>query len=158
MTHAWSTLSRREHGGVEQSSLEASAPPRRQVAHLVPVLPFAVPCRLRPSGPDNSTALWSAADGPMVGAAATVVTPMVVMPLLTVKLRLVTVAIVTVSPTVYLEDDGTECDKKADADASKKYQSCPLWLVYDKSRMGRKWGEWAQMCKRKFGDSPAIKV
>lgn len=65
----------------------------------------------------------------MVGAAATVRTPMLVMPLLTLKLRVVTVAIVAVSPTVNLEDDGTECDKKADADATKKYQRCPLWLV-----------------------------
>lgn len=51
------------------------------------------------------------------------------MPLLAAKLRLVTVAIVTVSPTVYLEDDGTEGDKKADADSTKEHQSRPLRLV-----------------------------
>lgn len=58
-----------------------------------------------------------------------VVVVVVVMPLLEVKLRMVTVAIVTVSPAVYLEDDGTEGDKKADADATKEHQSGPLRLV-----------------------------
>lgn len=65
----------------------------------------------------------------MVGAAAAVVTPMVGMRLLAVKLRLVAVAIVAVGPAVDLEDDGPECDEKADADATEKYQSCPLRLV-----------------------------
>lgn len=54
---------------------------------------------------------------------------MVAMLLLMVKLQLVTVAIVAVSLAVYLEDDGTECDKKANTDATKKHQGCPLWLV-----------------------------
>lgn len=55
--------------------------------------------------------------------------PLGLRPLLTVRLRLLAVAIVTVSPTVYLEDDGTECDKKAEADAAKEDQRCPLWPV-----------------------------
>lgn len=39
------------------------------------------------------------------------------------------VAIVTVCSTVYLEDDGAECDKKANTDTAQKHQGCPLGLV-----------------------------
>lgn len=88
-----------------------------------------MPNRLCFSGTDKGTAVWVAGNGLMVGATTTVVMVMVAMPLLMVKLQLVTVAIVAVSPAVYLEDDGTECDKKANTDATKKHQGCPLWLV-----------------------------
>lgn len=51
------------------------------------------------------------------------------MPVPVAVVRVLTVAIVTVCPTVYLEDDGAECDKKANADTAQKHQGCPLGLV-----------------------------
>lgn len=54
---------------------------------------------------------------------------MMMMPLLVAMVRVLAVAIVAICPTVYVEDDGTECDKKANADATQKHQRCPLGLV-----------------------------
>lgn len=62
----------------------------------------------------------------MVGTA---VVATVMMPVPVAMVRVVTVTIVAVRSTVYLEDDGAECDKKADADTTQKYQRCPLGLV-----------------------------
>lgn len=62
----------------------------------------------------------------MVGTAAMVT---VMMPSPAAMVRVVTVAIVAVSSTVYLEDDGAECDEKAGADTAQKHQCCPLRLV-----------------------------
>ncbi len=120
------TLSWCEHGGVQQSSLKASASPRRQVRRVIPVLWFAVPSRPGPFRGNNSSAVWIAVNGLMVGTA---VMATVMMPVPVAMVRVATVAIVAVSSTVYLEDDGTECDKKADADTAQKHQCCPLGLV-----------------------------
>lgn len=62
----------------------------------------------------------------MVGTA---VVATVMMPVPVAMVRVFIVAIVTVCSTVYLEDDGTERDKKADTDTAQKHQGCPLWLV-----------------------------
>lgn len=62
--------------------------------------------------------------GPVVVVMVVVVLPPVA------AVGLVAVAIVTVSSTVYLEDDGAECDDKANADAAQKNQRCPLGLVW----------------------------
>lgn len=71
----------------------------------------------------------------MVGTAV-MVTPM--MPVPVAMVRVVTVAIVAVCSTVYLEDDGTECDKKANGDTSQKHQRCLLGLVCEEEKMTRK--------------------
>lgn len=62
----------------------------------------------------------------MVGTAVMVT---LMMPLPVAMVRVATVAVVAVRSTVYLEDDGAECDKKADADTTQKHQRCPLRLV-----------------------------
>lgn len=67
----------------------------------------------------------------VVRAVGTVVVMMVVMVLPPVAtVGLLAVAIVTVSSTVYLEDDGAECDDKANADAAQEHQCRPLRLVW----------------------------
>lgn len=49
--------------------------------------------------------------------------------------KILSVAIVAVCSTVYLEDDGTQCNKKANTHASKKHQCCPLRLLYKRGRI-----------------------
>lgn len=49
--------------------------------------------------------------------------------------KIVSVAIVAVCSTVYLEDDGAQCDKKANAHAAKKHKRCPLGLVCKRGRI-----------------------
>ena len=56
-----------------------------------------------------------------------VVTVMVPAPVAMV--RVVTVSVVTVCSTVYLEDDGTECDEEAATHTTQKHQGRPLRLV-----------------------------
>lgn len=81
---------------------------------------------------NHSHALWVALCGlSVVRAVGTVVVMMVVMVLPPVAtVGLVAVAIVTVSSTVYLEDDGNECDDEANTDAAQEHQRCPLRLVW----------------------------
>lgn len=62
----------------------------------------------------------------MVGTAMVVA---VMRPLPVAMVRVVSVSIVAVGSTVYLENDGSECDKEANADATQKHQRCPLRLV-----------------------------
>lgn len=59
----------------------------------------------------------------------TAVMATVMMPIPVAIVRMLTVAIVTVRSTVYLEDDGAECDKEADTDTAQKHQGSPLRLV-----------------------------
>lgn len=61
----------------------------------------------------------------------TAVMAMMVMPVpvAVVRVSVFTVAVAAVCSTVYLEDDGAERDKKADADTAQKHQRCPLGLV-----------------------------
>lgn len=120
------TLGRSEHGGVQQSSLKAPASPRRQVGRVIPVLRFAVPSGPGPPRHDHGGVVRVALDGLVVGTA---VGATVVMPGPVAVVRLAAVAVVAVCSTVYLEDDGAERDEKADADAAKKHQRCPLGLV-----------------------------
>ena len=124
------TLSWCKHGGVQQSSLEAPASPCRQVRRVIPLLWFAVPRRPGPSRGNNSSAVWITVDGLMDWTAvmATVVMPV---PVAVVRVSVFTVAIAAVCSTVYLEDNGAERDKKADADTAQKHQRCPLGLVWE---------------------------
>lgn len=62
----------------------------------------------------------------MVGTA---VMATLMMPVPVAMVRVVTVAVVAVCSTVYLEDDGAECDKKSDTDTAQKHQCCPLGLI-----------------------------
>ena len=59
----------------------------------------------------------------------TVVMATVMMPVPMAMVRLVTVAIVAVCSTMYLEDDGAECDKKAYTDTAQKHQCGSLGLI-----------------------------
>jgi len=54
---------------------------------------------------------------------------MVMMLVPAAMLRMLIVAIVTVCSTVYLEDDGAEGHKEANADSAHKHQGRPLGLV-----------------------------
>lgn len=123
------TLSWCEHGGMEQRSLKAPASPCRQVRRFIPVLWLAVPSRPCPSRGNHSCLVWVTVAGLMVG---TVVLATAVRPTPVAMMEVVTVTVVTVCSTVYLEDDGAQCDKKTNTHATEKHQSCPLWLVCER--------------------------
>ena len=59
----------------------------------------------------------------------TAVRAVVMMPVPVAMVRVLAVAIVTVCSTVYLEDDGAECDEEANTHTAQKHQGCPLGLV-----------------------------
>lgn len=124
------TFRRCEHVGVEQRSLEASASLCRQVCWVVPVLGLVGPRGPGPSGGHNhsSRGVRVTVAGLTWGTDALATG----MPDLLAMLKVVGVAIVTVCPTVYLEDDGAQCDQETDTDASEEHQSCPLRLVCER--------------------------
>lgn len=120
------TLSWCEHGGVQQSSLKPSASPWWQVRCFIPFLWFAVCSLPYPCRGNNSSAVWITVSGLMVGTAMMVA---VMRPLPVAMVRVLSVSIVAVGSTVYLENDGPECDKETNTDATQKHQRCPLRLV-----------------------------
>lgn len=112
------TLSGCEHGSVQQSSLEASASPCRQVGCFVPLLRLAVPSRTCSCRSNNTGAVWVTLNGLVEGA---VLMAMLMLPAPVAMLGVLGVSIVAVCSAVYLEDDGAECDKKTNTHTAEKY-------------------------------------
>lgn len=56
------------------------------------------------------------------------------MPVPVAMVRVAVLSIVAVCSTVYLEDDGAECDKEANTHTAQKHQCCLLGLVCDRER------------------------
>lgn len=133
------TLSWCKHGGVQQSSLKPPASSRREVWRLVPLLRLAVPSRPGPWS-HNSGTVGIVVTGLMVG---TVVMATVMLPVPVAVVGFVSVAIVAVCSTVYLEDDGHQCDEETNTHTTEKHQCRLLRLVWKRGGIkNNAYNEW----------------